>query len=88
MNLKPAGRVVIVLGATCGAGLSSAAAGAASQTVAWGTTSSAPAGSRAELFGVASASAADVLSAGGFNPGQPPTAVLTNPYAERWNGTG
>jgi hypothetical protein len=88
MNLKRAGRVVIVLGAVCGAGLSSAAAATTSQTVAWGTTSSAPAGSRAELFGVASASAADVLAVGGFNPGQPPTAVLTKPYAERWNGTG
>ena len=88
MNLKRAGRAVIVLGAVCGAGLSSAAAEAVSQTVAWGTTSSAPAGSRAELFGVASASAADVLAVGGFNPGQPPTAVLTKPYAERWNGTG
>ena len=88
MNLKRAGRAVIVLGAVCGAGLSSAAAEATSQTVAWGTTSSAPAGSRAELFGVASASAADALAVGGFNPGQPPTAVLTKPYAERWNGTG
>jgi hypothetical protein len=88
MNLKRAGRVVIVLGAVYGAGLSSAAAGAASQTVAWGTSISAPAGSRAELLGVASASAADVLAVGGYNPGQAPAAVLTKPYAERWNGTG
>jgi hypothetical protein len=29
-----------------------------------------------------------VLAVGGYNPGQPPTAVLTRPYAERWNGTG
>jgi hypothetical protein len=41
-----------------------------------------------QLFGVAAASSADVLAVGGFNPGQPPTAVLTNPYAEHWNGRG
>jgi len=27
-----------------------------------------------------------VLAVGGFNPGQPPTAVLTKPYAEHWTG--
>ena len=53
-----------------------------------GTTSSAPAAARGELFGVASASSADVLAVGGYNPGQPPTAVLTKPYAEQWNGSG
>lgn len=88
MNLRRAGRLVMLLGAVCAAGLSSTGAAAASRAVAWGTTSSAPAGARAELFGVASASAADVLAVGGYNPGQPPTAVLTRPYAEHWNGTG
>src|SRR5215468_8906513 len=74
MNLKRAGRVAAVLAAVCGAGLGNAAAAAASRTVAWGTTSSAPAGARGELFGVAAASSADVLAVGGYNPGQPPTA--------------
>jgi hypothetical protein len=87
MKLKRAGRVAAVLAAVCGAGLSSAGAAAATQTVAWGTTNSAPAGALGELFGVAAASRTEVLAVGGFNPGQPPTAVLTNPYAERWNGT-
>ena len=87
MRLNRAGRVVAVLAAVCGAGLSSAGAAAATQTVAWGTTNSAPAGALGELFGVAAASRTEVLAVGGFNPGQPPTAVLTNPYAERWNGT-
>jgi hypothetical protein len=87
MNLKRAGRVVAVLAAVCAAGLGSAEAAAASQTVAWGTTSSAPAGARGELFGVAAASPADVLAVGGYNPGQPPTAVLTKPYAEHWTGS-
>jgi hypothetical protein len=40
------------------------------------------------LLGVAAASSADVLAVGGYNPGQPPTAVLTRPYAEHWNGSG
>jgi hypothetical protein len=39
------------------------------------------------LFGVAAASATDVLAVGGFNPGQPPTALLTKPYGEHWNGS-
>ncbi|MBT9594949.1 MAG: hypothetical protein IV094_03025 [Vitreoscilla sp.] len=55
---------------------------------AWGTTQSAPAGTRAELFGVAPAAADDIWTVGGFNPGQPPTAVLIRPYAEHWNGSG
>jgi hypothetical protein len=88
MNYKRAGRFVTVLAAVCGAGLGSAPAGAASQTVAWGTTSSAPAGALGQLFGVAAASSADVLAVGGYNPGEPPTAVLTRPYAEHWNGGG
>ncbi len=88
MNYKRAGRFVAVLAAVCGAGLGSAPAGAASQTVAWGTTSSAPAGALGQLFGVAAASSADVLAVGGYNPGEPPTAVLTRPYAEHWNGGG
>jgi hypothetical protein len=40
------------------------------------------------LLGVAAASSADVLAVGGYNPGQPPTAVLTRPYGEHWNGSG
>src|SRR5215469_6061348 len=102
MNLKRAGRVAAVLAAVCGAGLGNAAAAAASQPapkpaisqaaaaqpVAWGTTNSAPAGARGELFGVAAASSADVLAVGGYNPGQPPTEVLTSPYAEHWTGGG
>src|SRR6266516_1447972 len=86
MNLKRAGRAAGVLAAVCAAGLGNAAAAAASQPVAWGTTNSAPAGALGELFGVAAASSSDVLAVGGFNPGQPPTAVLTKPYAEHWTG--
>src|SRR5579859_2696577 len=86
--LRRAGRAVAVLAAVGVAGLGNALAAAASQPVAWGTTSSAPAGALGELFGVAAASQADVLAVGGFNPGQPPTAVLTKPYAEHWNGSG
>lgn len=56
--------------------------------LAWGTTQSAPAGTRAELFGVAAAAPDDIWAVGGFNPGEPPTAVLTRPYAEHWDGTG
>jgi hypothetical protein len=87
-KLKPTGRVAMVLGVVCGVGVASIGAAAAATTVAWGTTSSAPAGTRAKLFGVASASASDVLAVGGFNPGETPTAVLTRPYAEHWNGSG
>ena len=88
MNLKRASRVAAALAAVCGAGLGQAGAAAASQPVAWGTTASAPAGSLGELFGVAAASPADVLAVGGDNPGKPPTAVLTRPYAEHWAGSG
>src|SRR6516165_5409327 len=88
MNLKRASWVAAVLAAVCGAGLGQVGAAAASQTVAWGTTASAPAGSLGELFGVAAASSADVLAVGGYNPGKPPTAVLTRPYAEHWTGGG
>ena len=70
------------------AAVPAAPAAPAARTVAWGTTSSAPAGALGKLFGVGAASPADVLAVGGYNPGQPPTAVLTRPYAERWNGTG
>ena len=42
MRLKQTGRVARVLGVVCGAGLATAAA--AATTVAWGTTTSAPAG--------------------------------------------
>jgi hypothetical protein len=88
MKLKRAARIAVVLTAACGVGLNGAGAVAATQTVAWGTTPSAPAGALGELFGVAAASRAEVLAVGGYNPGQPPTAVLTRPYAEHWNGTG
>src|SRR5580704_19132004 len=88
MNPKRAGRVFAALAAVCGAGLGNTWAAAASQPVAWGTTSSAPAGARGQLLGLAAASSADVLAVGGYNPGQPPTAVLTRPYAEHWNGSG
>jgi len=88
VKLKRAGRIAAVLAALCGAGLGNAWAAAASQPVAWGTTSSAPAGALGELFGVAAASSSDVLAVGGFNPGKPPTAVLTKPYAEHWTGGG
>jgi hypothetical protein len=88
MNPKRAARAAAVLAAVCGAGLGNTWAAAAPQPVAWGTTISAPAGVRGELFGVAAASSADVLAVGGSNPGQPPTALLTRPYAEHWNGGG
>jgi len=88
MNPRRAWRAAAVLAAACGAGLGTTMAAAAAQPVAWGTTVSAPAGARGELFGVAAASSSDVLAVGGFNPGQPPTALLTKPYAEHWNGTG
>jgi hypothetical protein len=87
MNVKRAGRAIAVLAAVCGAGLGSAGAAAASQaTVAWGTTTSAPAGVLGQLFGVATASSTDVLAVGGYNPGGTPTAVLTRPYAEHRSG--
>ena len=87
-TLTRAGRVAAVLAAVYAVTLANAGAVAASQTVAWGTTSSAPAGARGELFGVAAASSADVLAVGGYNPGQPPTEVLTKAYAEHWTGAG
>jgi hypothetical protein len=88
MKARRVGRAAAVLAAVCGAGLGGTWAAAAAQPVAWGTTVSAPAGARGQLFGVAAASSSDVLAVGGFNPGQPPTALLTKPYAEHWNGTG
>jgi hypothetical protein len=88
MNPRRGWRVAAVLAAVWGAGLGSTWAAAAPQPVAWGTTVSAPAGVRGELFGVAAASSSDVLAVGGDNPGQPPTALLTKPYAEHWNGSG
>jgi hypothetical protein len=88
MTLKQTGRAAIVVGVVCGIGLASAGAAAASTTAAWGTTTSAPSGTRAQLFGVAAATASDVLAVGGYNPGESPTAVLTRPYAEHWNGSG
>ena len=88
MSLKRAWRAALVAGAVCSAGLAASAAAAASTTVAWGTTTSAPAGTLADLFGVAASSSSDVLAVGGYNPGEPPTALLTRPYAEHWNGHG
>ena len=90
MGMKPerAGWIVVALAVACAvAGLGSAGVLAAARQVAWGTTASAPAGKLGELFGVAAVSPTDVLAIGGYNPGHAPTALLTNPYAERWNGT-
>jgi hypothetical protein len=64
MKARRAGRAIAVLAAVCGAGLGNTWAAAASQPVAWGTTKSAPAGTRGQLFGVAAASSSDVLAAG------------------------
>lgn len=72
----------------CAAAASMPGAAAAAGTVAWGTTKSAPSGTLGELFGVAAASSTDALAAGGFNPGEAPTALLTRPYAEHWTGSG
>ena len=88
MSLKRAWRAALVAGAVCSAGLAASAAAAASTTVAWGTTTSAPAGTLANLFGVTASSSSDVLAVGGYNPGEFPTALLTRPYAEHWNGHG
>src|SRR5207249_3817467 len=82
MKARRAGRAVAVLAAACGAVLGTTWAAAAPQPVAWGTTSSAPAGARGQLLGVAAASASDVLAVGGVNPGQPPTALVLH-----WNGS-
>jgi hypothetical protein len=88
LSLKRAWRAAMAAGVACSAGLSASAASAASTTVAWGTTASAPAGTLADLFGVAASSSSDAFAVGGFNPGESPTAVLTRPYAEHWNGSG
>ena len=88
MSLKRAWRAAMVAGVVCSAGLAASAATAASTTVAWGTTTSAPAGTLADLFSVAASSSSDVLAVGGYNPGESPTALLTRPYAEHWNGSG
>jgi hypothetical protein len=53
---------------------------------AWGSTTSAPAGTRADMFATTAASGTDVWAVGGYNPGEPPTAVLTQPYAQHWDG--
>ena len=67
MNLKRASWVAAVLAAVCGAGLGQAGAVASSQTVAWGTTASAPAGSLGELFGVAAAARAAAAAPGSWS---------------------
>ena len=87
MILKRAWRATLVAGVVCSAGLAASAAAAASATPAWGTTTSAPAGTLADLFGVAASSSSDVFAVGGYNPGEFPTALLTRPYAEHWNGS-
>src|SRR5215472_15650378 len=88
MSLTQAWRAALVAGVVCSGGLATGTAAAASATVAWGTTASAPAGTLADLFGVAASSSSDVLAVGGYNPGEFPTALLTRPYAEHWNGGG
>src|SRR5215472_16302706 len=88
MSLKQTWRAALVAGVVCSAGLATSATAAASTTVAWGTTTSAPAGTLANLFGVTASSSSDVLAVGGYNPGEFPTALLTRPYAEHWNGHG
>lgn len=55
--------------------------------VAWGTTSSAPAGYRGTLSGVAAAGPGDVWAVGADNPDSSVSQVLDQPYAEHWNGT-
>ncbi len=67
--------------------VSAGSSGATSSAVAWGTTVSAPAGARGQLFGATAPAPGDVWAVGGSNPGQPPTSVLTAPYAEHWTGT-
>jgi hypothetical protein len=54
---------------------------------AWGTTRSAPAGTLAQMFGVEVIAPDDVWAVGAYNPGEPPTAVLTRPYAQHWDGS-
>ncbi len=80
-----AARVVALSAGAC-VSLGGTDAIAAEPEIAWGTTISAAAGTRAELFGVSAAAADSVWAVGGFNPGLPPTAVLTRPYAEHWDG--
>jgi hypothetical protein len=53
--------------------------------VAWGTTIRAPAGTLAQLFGVAAVPGQE-WAVGGYNPGVAPSAVLTSPCAEHWDG--
>jgi hypothetical protein len=54
---------------------------------AWTTSATAPFGVTAQLFGVAARSG-QAWAVGGSNPtGAPPTQVLTDPYAERFDGT-
>jgi hypothetical protein len=69
-----------------GVALVLAAAPAWSAEVAWGTTPSAPAGTLGEMFGVAAGGRDDVWAVGAFNPGESPTAVLTRPFAQHWDG--
>jgi len=68
-------------------GLAASSPTLAHAEIAWGTTQSAPAGTLAQMFGVAVVAPDDVWAVGAYNPGEPPTAVLTRPYAQHWNGT-
>jgi hypothetical protein len=63
------------------------AAASGTSVVAWGTTTSAPAGYRANLYGVATAGPADVWAVGAYNPDSSVSQVLDQPYAEHWNGS-
>jgi hypothetical protein len=85
--MRRAWRAALVAGLVSSAGLAASPAAAASAPVAWGTTTSAPAGTLGNLFGVAASSPSDVLAVGGYNPGESPTALLTRPYAEHWDGS-
>ncbi len=88
MQIRVARRLwrAVVAAAVIGVALSPASTQAAAGQVAWGTTTSAPAGTLAHLFGVA-AVPGQAWAVGGYNPGVSPTAVLTSPYAEHWDGT-
>lgn len=54
---------------------------------AWGTLPSPDAGTRTQLFGVAALGPGATVAVGAYNPGQAPTKVLTQPFAQRWDGS-
>ena len=88
MQIRVARRLwwAVTAATVIGVALIPGSAQAAAGQVAWGTTISAPAGTLAQLFGVA-AVPGQAWAVGGYNPGVSPTAVLTSPYAEHWDGT-